>query len=101
MVFSLFILGAVVLVAIVIAIRRDLAQLGAQSKMVIVAAPEPEPDLVDSFDDYRIVTGQLLPITEHHCRASGGRGKRKDWRKKPKGKRKGKRRDDWSREEAQ
>jgi len=93
MVFSLFILGAVVLVAIVIAIRRDLAQLETQSKMVIVAAPEPEPkpelesDPADNFQDERIVTGQLVPIGEHHCRASGGRGKRKAWRKTPKGKR--------------
>lgn len=93
MVFSLFILGVVIMVAMVIAIRRDLAQLETQSKMVIVAAPEPEPkpelesDPADNFQDERIVTGQLVPIGEHHCRASGGRGKRKAWRKTPKGKR--------------
>lgn len=97
MVNILFILGAVILaVAVITAIRHDLAQLEAQAKIVPIAEPEPDPDPVDSFQDDRIVTGQLVPITEHHCRASGGRGKRKDWRKKPKGRR----REDWSREES-
>ena len=98
MIAEVFIFGAVILVAMVIVIRRYLAQLEAQAKIIAQSVPDtgpPEPD--DSFDDDRIVTGQLVPIGEHHCRASGGRGKRKAWRKTPKGKR----RDDWSREEAQ
>jgi hypothetical protein len=95
MIYGLFGLVLAILAVIVIAIRRDLAQLDAQARRVAIAAPEltleSEPDPADSFEDDRVVTGQLLPITEQHCRASGGRGKRKDWKKKPKSKR----REDW------
>ena len=92
MVYGLFILGAIILIVMAIAIRRDLAQIEVQAKRVAVV-PEAifEPEPVISFEEDREITGQLLPITEHHCRASGGRGKRKDWKKKPKSKR----REDW------
>ena len=106
MVNGLFILSAIILVVLAIAIRRDLAKLEAQAKMVAVAAPEPalklEPvrklksEPADSFEDDREITGQLVTIAEYHCQPKRSGGKRKDWRKKPKGKR----REAWIREEA-
>lgn len=89
MVNILLIIAVIILVVIGELIRRDLAWLESHAK--VVSAPEPEPDPVLSFEDDREITGQLLPITEQHCRASGGKGKRKDWKKTPKGKR----REDW------
>jgi hypothetical protein len=100
MIYGLFGLVLAILAVIVIAIRRDLAQLDAQARRVAIAAPEltleSEPDPADSFEDDREITGQLVTIAEYHCQPKRSGGKRKDWRKKPKGKR----REAWIREEA-
>jgi len=81
MLYGLVALVVVTLILVALVIRRELYSMDEWPQMIMTLAeptqepaPVPEPEPTDSFQDDRVVTGQLLPVTEYTCRVSDERG---------------------------